>query len=155
MDVTELADAEIRGLSGSELDDAITDLTVAVFRSPPGDSWMEGKSRIRRKLVLAYAIKEDYTSLEPIAREVLKYAKTDAEMHYFIGVAVQRRGEPGIAAESFERAIECKPDYQEAIDALESLNQANLSDTLAPQAEEWPSIGGKGGRHRMNGSLKK
>jgi tetratricopeptide (TPR) repeat protein len=55
----------------------------------------------------------------------LKLASQDAEVHYILGRALQKRKKdlPGARAE-YQAALKIKPDYSEAREALDSLRSA-------------------------------
>merc|ERR1712216_602408 len=85
----------------------------------------------------------EYSQMMPHVREVLRQTKgEDAEMQYILGVATSKLYPgaelgPASAANCFKRAIELKPGYQEAIDAL-----AKEEGDAPPAKEErkppWP-----------------
>lgn len=117
----------IRGFDANDLQAATENLEVAIFDSPPFDK--PNEIARRRSLALAYFLKDDpslYPSVIPNAKEVLRQLKgDDAEMQYVLGVAMlgcyEGRSSQAMAVQCIEKALEMKPDYAEAREALEKV----------------------------------
>ena len=129
-DVDALSAEQIRGFNNSGRDDAIFNLEVAIFDSPPFEKVNE--SERRRNLALAMFLQDDpalHPALIPHAKEVLRQTKdADAEMQYVLGICMRSCKEgassQAFALMCFKKALELQPDYP---DTKESLEQAQAA----------------------------
>ena len=131
----------LRGFDASALQAATENLEVAIFDSPPFDK--PNECARRRNLALAYWLQDDpavYPQLIPNAKEVLRQQKgNDAEMQYILGVSMlscmESEGSRVDAVRCLQRAIDLKPDYLEAIQAL-SVTEGKASSEPPPPTSD-------------------
>lgn len=144
----------LRGFDADALQAVTENLEVAIFDSPPFDK--PNECARRRNLALAYWLQDNpavYPQLIPNAKEVLRQQRgNDAEMQYILGMSMlscmESEGSRVDAVRCLRRAVDLKPDFSEAIEALSATEPVSeppvvsevsepqvVSEDSAPEAE--------------------
>ena len=118
-----LTEASALALEGSDLEAVAQALRVDLFKSPP---FMEKQQQPRRRmLALVYEKLGDLGKAEPCAREVAKVEKgNDLGMQLLIGKCEMSRGEPFLAAQTYERALALDQGSSDAAAGLAQAKEA-------------------------------
>ncbi len=136
--------AEARKLRGEvlmeldRLDEAETELKKSI-------SIMPALRSAHMALANVYFRKKDFTQAESALRRVLNLREDDAEMHYALGVILDRQGRPIEAAGHFELGAQTdrNPISAEQMRAhAESLRRRSIDMTTAKQYKSLLNLGG-------------
>lgn len=99
--------------SSGKTDAAITLLDLAF--SVAGN---EDKVRVSGFLAAFYEKKKDYNMAETVLKKGLAINPDNPDLHYSLGIVLDKKGEPGMAVKEMETVIRLSPDHADALNYL-------------------------------------